>query len=127
MLYLDYSRPAGGWIPNQHGGRENLEAIAFLRRFNTELFARFPQATTAAEESTAWPQVSSRRHPVRPALRILREFHPAAVPRRGRARQALDPRENARRRMAALRQPPGLLQLHVRPSRQEAVVHGMRV
>ena len=50
--------PAGGWIPNKHGGRENLEAIDFLRRFNTELFARFPQATTAAEESTAWPQVS---------------------------------------------------------------------
>src|SRR5579864_6447625 len=58
MLYLDYSRPAGAWIPNQFGGRENLEAIAFLRRFNTEVFARFPQATTAAEESTAWPQVS---------------------------------------------------------------------
>jgi 1,4-alpha-glucan branching enzyme len=58
MLYLDYSRPAGGWIPNRQGGRENLEAIAFLRRFNTELYARFPQAMTAAEESTAWPQVS---------------------------------------------------------------------
>src|SRR5215218_9212569 len=58
MLYLDYSRPPGAWIPNQHGGRENLEAIDFLRRFNTELFARFPQATSAAEESTAWPQVS---------------------------------------------------------------------
>ena len=58
MLYLDYSRPAGGWIANPHGGRENLDAIAFLRRFNTELFARFPDATTAAEESTAWPQVS---------------------------------------------------------------------
>jgi 1,4-alpha-glucan branching enzyme len=58
MLYLDYSRPYGGWIPNRLGGRENLEAIAFLRRFNTEVFARFPQATTAAEESTAWPQVS---------------------------------------------------------------------
>ena len=58
MLYLDYSRPAGGWIPNQYGGRENLEAIHFIRRFNTEVFARFPQATTAAEESTAWPQVS---------------------------------------------------------------------
>jgi 1,4-alpha-glucan branching enzyme len=58
MLYLDYSRPAGGWIPNKHGGRENLEAIDFLRRFNTEVFGRFPQATTMAEESTSWPQVS---------------------------------------------------------------------
>jgi 1,4-alpha-glucan branching enzyme len=58
MIYLDYSRPAGGWIPNRLGGRENLEAVAFLRRFNTETFARFPQATTAAEESTAWPMVS---------------------------------------------------------------------
>jgi len=58
MLYLDYSRPEGGWIPNKYGGRENLDAIDFIRRFNTEVFARFPQATTAAEESTAWPQVS---------------------------------------------------------------------
>src|SRR5689334_18844326 len=58
MLYLDYSRPAGEWITNRHGGRENLEAIDFLRRFNTELFGRYPHATTAAEESTAWPQVS---------------------------------------------------------------------
>jgi len=58
MLYLDYSRPYGGWIPNKYGGRENLDAIAFLRRFNTEVFARFPDATTAAEESTAWAQVS---------------------------------------------------------------------
>jgi 1,4-alpha-glucan branching enzyme len=58
MIYLDYSRPAGGWIPNRLGGRENLEAVAFLRRFNTEVFGRFPDATTAAEESTAWPMVS---------------------------------------------------------------------
>jgi 1,4-alpha-glucan branching enzyme len=58
MLYLDYSRPEGGWIPNKYGGRDNLDAIAFLRRFNSELFARFPHATTAAEESTAWPMVS---------------------------------------------------------------------
>jgi 1,4-alpha-glucan branching enzyme len=58
MLYLDYSRPSGGWIPNRFGGRENIEAIAFLRRTNTEVFGRFPQTTTIAEESTAWPQVS---------------------------------------------------------------------
>jgi 1,4-alpha-glucan branching enzyme len=58
MLYLDYSRPEGGWIPNRYGGRENLEAINLIRRFNTELFSRFPNATTAAEESTAWPMVS---------------------------------------------------------------------
>jgi 1,4-alpha-glucan branching enzyme len=58
MLYLDYSRPEGGWIPNRYGGRENIDAINLLRRFNTELFSRFPNATTAAEESTAWPMVS---------------------------------------------------------------------
>jgi 1,4-alpha-glucan branching enzyme len=58
MLYLDYSRPPGGWIPNRFGGRENLEAIDFIRRFNTEVYARFPYATTMAEESTAWPMVS---------------------------------------------------------------------
>jgi 1,4-alpha-glucan branching enzyme len=58
MLYLDYSRPANGWIPNKHGGRENIEAVDFLRRTNTEVFKAFPAATTAAEESTSWPQVS---------------------------------------------------------------------
>jgi 1,4-alpha-glucan branching enzyme len=58
MLYLDYSRPEGAWIPNKYGGRDNLDAIAFLRRFNAETFSRFPNATTVAEESTAWPMVS---------------------------------------------------------------------
>jgi 1,4-alpha-glucan branching enzyme len=58
MLYLDYSRPAGGWVPNKYGGRENIDSISFLRRANTEVFREFPHATTAAEESTAWPMVS---------------------------------------------------------------------
>jgi 1,4-alpha-glucan branching enzyme len=58
MLYLDYSRPAYGWIPNKHGGRENIDAVAFVRRTNTEVFRHYPHATTIAEESTAWPQVS---------------------------------------------------------------------
>ncbi|HLE80246.1 MAG TPA: 1,4-alpha-glucan branching protein GlgB, partial [Dehalococcoidia bacterium] len=58
MLYLDYSRKAGEWMPNQYGGRENLEAIDFLRRFNTDVFKNHPDVQTIAEESTAWPAVS---------------------------------------------------------------------
>jgi 1,4-alpha-glucan branching enzyme len=58
MLYLDYSRRAGEWIPNAHGGRENLEAIAFLRRLNELVFAEAEGATSVAEESTSWPMVS---------------------------------------------------------------------
>jgi 1,4-alpha-glucan branching enzyme len=58
MLYLDYSRAPCEWIPNEFGGRENLEAIRFLRRTNEIVFAEGEGATTAAEESTAWPMVS---------------------------------------------------------------------
>ncbi|MGB8591435.1 MAG: 1,4-alpha-glucan branching protein GlgB [Candidatus Acidiferrales bacterium] len=58
MLYLDYSRKAGEWIPNQYGGRENLEAIAFLKRMNEVVHSRHPGALTIAEESTSWPAVS---------------------------------------------------------------------
>lgn len=58
MLYLDYSRRHGEWETNIYGGRENLEAIGFLRRLNTEVYAKFPYAQTIAEESTDWPMVS---------------------------------------------------------------------
>jgi 1,4-alpha-glucan branching enzyme len=58
MLYLDYSREAGQWVPNVHGGNENLEAIDFLKRMNEAVFGHGVGATTAAEESTSWPMVS---------------------------------------------------------------------
>ncbi|MCU0725946.1 MAG: 1,4-alpha-glucan branching protein GlgB [Planctomycetes bacterium] len=58
MLYLDYSRKAGEWIPNRFGGRENLDAIAFLKRMNEDCYRLFPDVQTIAEESTAWPGVS---------------------------------------------------------------------
>jgi 1,4-alpha-glucan branching enzyme len=58
MLYLDYSRKQGEWIPNKYGGRENLEAINFLRRFNQEAYKEHPDIQTTAEESTSWPMVS---------------------------------------------------------------------
>ena len=58
MLYLDYARKEGEWIPNQYGGRENIEAIEFLRRMNAEIYKQIPDVQTIAEESTAWPMVS---------------------------------------------------------------------
>lgn len=61
MLYLDYSRKEGEWIPNQYGGRDNLDAIEFLQEFNSAVHHFFPDVLTIAEESTAWPGVT---HPV---------------------------------------------------------------
>ena len=58
MLYLDYSRKHGEWIPNQYGGRENLEAIDFIRRMNEVVYSEHPGIVTMAEESTSWPMVS---------------------------------------------------------------------
>jgi len=58
MLYLDYSRKAGQWVPNVYGGRENLDAIHLLREFNEQAHAQYPGVLTVAEESTAWPGVS---------------------------------------------------------------------
>jgi len=62
MLYLDYSRKEGEWIPNIYGGRENLEAISFIQRFNEVVYGKFPDVQTIAEESTAWPMVSRPLH-----------------------------------------------------------------
>ncbi len=58
LLFLDYSKPAGGWVPNKFGGRENLEAIDFLKRFNELVHAEHPATLTSAEDSTAWPMVT---------------------------------------------------------------------
>ncbi len=62
MLYLDYSRKAGEWVPNAFGGRENLESVFFLKRFNEVCYERFPGIMTIAEESTAWPGVTHPTH-----------------------------------------------------------------
>jgi 1,4-alpha-glucan branching enzyme len=62
MLYLDYSRRDGDWIPNRYGGKENVEAIEFLRQFNHEVYKEFPDVQTYAEESTSWPMVSRPTH-----------------------------------------------------------------
>jgi 1,4-alpha-glucan branching enzyme len=58
MLYLDYARKAGEWVPNKYGGRENIEAIEFLRRLNAAVYGHHPGVETIAEESTSWPMVS---------------------------------------------------------------------
>ncbi|MFC8830211.1 1,4-alpha-glucan branching enzyme [Streptomyces sp. NPDC057137] len=66
MLYLDYSREAGEWTPNEHGGRENLDAVAFLQEMNATVYRRCPGVVTIAEESTAWDGVTRATHQIGP-------------------------------------------------------------
>ncbi len=62
MLYLDYARKDGEWVPNEYGGNENIEAVEFLKRFNREMADRYPDVQTYAEEATSWPMVSRPTH-----------------------------------------------------------------
>lgn len=62
MLYLDYGRKDGEWVPNEHGGKENTQAIAFIRRLNEEVYKNYPDVQTIAEESTSWPMVTRPTH-----------------------------------------------------------------
>ena len=70
MLYLDYSRKHGEWVPNVHGGREDLEAVSFLRELNEVVYGREPGVITIAEESTAWPRRLAADLPRRARLRL---------------------------------------------------------
>ena len=69
MLYLDYSRAEGQWLPNQYGGRENLDAVRFLQELNATVYKRHPGVQMVAEESTAWPGVTRPTH-WRPGVRL---------------------------------------------------------
>ena len=124
MLYLDYSRPAEATgIPNQFGGRENLEAIAFLRRLNDQVHVEFPDVLTIAEESTAWPMVTRPTEHRRPRVR----------PEVGPGLDARHPRLHGDRRPSRPQAPPQPLTFRmiyafsenfILPLSHDEVVHG---
>ena len=162
MLYLDYSRKPGEWIPNQYGGHEDLEAIAFLARAQrgrrtdsagrdhgrggvdrlagrvTANLRRRARLRLQVEHGLDARHARLLPHdPIHRSyhhdeltfslhLRLQRELHPAALARRGRPRQGVAARPDARRPLAAAREPARAVRLHVGPPRQEAAVHGRR-
>jgi 1,4-alpha-glucan branching enzyme len=156
MLYLDYSRQSGQWVPNRFGGRENLDAIEFLEQLNMLIEAECPGVAVFAEESTSWPGVTRPVHlgglgftykwnmgwmhdmldyamqdPIHRKwhladVRLQRELRAAVLARRGRPRQGIAHREASRRRVAAARHAARTLRIHVRAPRQEAALHGRR-
>ncbi len=163
MLYLDYSRNEGEWVPNEYGGNEDLDAVGFLKEYNEVIHGREPGIISAAEESTAWPGVSRPtylgglgfgfkwnmgwmhdtlayfqndpiyrqlpppRADVLAGLRVHGELHPAAVARRGRARQGVAAAEDAGRPLAEAREPALPVRLHVGAPGEEAALHGAGV
>ena len=162
MLYLDYSRSEGQWMPNRYGGRENLAAIDFLKQCNTAIAEEFPDTddvrrgvdgvaaghgvgrrrrarvrlqvghgldarrVAVPRPRTGAPPLPPRRDHVPQHVRLRRALRPAALPRRGGPRQGLAARQDARRRVAALRQPAPAVRHDVGAAGQEAAVHGRR-
>ena len=162
MLYLDYSRKAGEWVPNVYGGREDLDAVAFLKELNEALYAREPgrhlrrrgvdrvarrlgadvrrrarlrlqvehgldaRHARVLPEGSRLPALPPPHADVLAHVRVQRELRPAALARRGRARQAVAARQDAGRPLAEVREPARAVRVHVGASRQEAPVHGRR-
>ena len=162
MLYLDYSRKAGEWVPNQFGGREDLDAVEFLKEMNERAVrararrhlgrrgvdrvagrleadlrrrARLrlqvehgldARHADVLPEGSGLPQLPPSHADVLAHVRLQRELHPAALARRGRAREALAARQDAGRPLAEVREPALALRVHVGAPRQEAALHGRR-
>ena len=160
MLYLDYSRNEGEWVPNEYGGNEDMDAVGFLKEYNEVIHGREPGVISrrrgidgVAGRLTAdvpgrarvrlqvehgldarhagvlparpdLPPLPPPRADLQPRVRVHRELHPAAVARRGRARQGLAAVQDAGRPLAEAREPALAVRLHVGAPRQEAAVHG---